>query len=822
MKKQIVENAKRCTISFIIHNLSDSYGQTLFAGVADAARNHNVNLLCFVGRDLNSPRGFESQANLIYHLAKPRDVDGIIISGSTVGNFITQEEWEIFHNNFRSLPLISIAVPLPALPSMVIDNREAMAVLVRHLLKDHNYKRIAYISGPPRNIEEGERYRGYQEVLGASGIPLDPALVVAGDFELPSGYEAIRILLDERKVHFNALVASNDNMALGAIEALNERGIKVPHEVAVVGFDDIPMSATATPPLTTLHQPIYEMGEKSIKIMCDILKGKTSSKEIRFSTDLVIRESCGCLPFATSSEIRIETQKGLHSDKGFQKKELIAKMSKELAVGNLSLGNKDRQILIDALSQNLQDIRSTLFIRTLNEKLQYVIKTGKNVADWQHLITIIWEYAYGKITKKKDLIQLTNLLDKARCLIAEVEHRRLHDIKLRFEEQARIVREISESLVTRFDLKELTQVIHNELMRIEIMTFYLILYEGNRNSPDERLINPPDWSHLSLAYLNGKKFRLGSQGCRFQSHKLVPSRFLPSERYTLIVMPLYFRTEHFGYAVYQNVPSVAGLTYEALRDQISSALKGVRLYHELLQAKEDSEHHAKRLKDSNLELEQFAYVASHDLQEPLRMVSSYAQLLERRFGEKLDTDAKEFLTYMLEGTQRMHTLINDLLAYSRVSTKAKPFEIASLDDIMKKVLLNLKVAVEEKKASIEQDKLPTIMCDPVQFERLLQNLIGNALKYCQQKPAIHVGARQKNNQWVISIKDNGIGIDPKYHEKIFGIFKRLHARNEYSGTGIGLAVCKKIVERHNGRIWVESEEGKGSTFYFTIADRGDS
>jgi signal transduction histidine kinase/streptogramin lyase len=224
------------------------------------------------------------------------------------------------------------------------------------------------------------------------------------------------------------------------------------------------------------------------------------------------------------------------------------------------------------------------------------------------------------------------------------------------------------------------------------------------------------------------------------------------------------------------------------------------------------------LSKSNAELEQFAYVASHDLQEPLRMVNSYMGLLSRRYQDQLDQDAKEFIGFAMDGSKRMQQLISDLLAYSRVSTQGKPFESTDCEEAFKCVAQNLQIAIEESGATVTHDALPTVMADRIQLERLLQNLVGNAIKYCDKGivPAVHVSAEQIDGEWTFSIRDNGIGIDPKHFDRIFGIFQRLHTRDQYSGTGIGLAVCKKIVERHKGRIWVESEEGKGSTFFFTL------
>jgi light-regulated signal transduction histidine kinase (bacteriophytochrome) len=226
---------------------------------------------------------------------------------------------------------------------------------------------------------------------------------------------------------------------------------------------------------------------------------------------------------------------------------------------------------------------------------------------------------------------------------------------------------------------------------------------------------------------------------------------------------------------------------------------------------------ADELQRSNAELEQFAYVASHDLQEPLRMVSSYTQLLAKRYKEQLPAEAQEFMHFTVDGAARMKQLIEDLLAYSRVGTKGKELVPVSLDAPLKRAVTNLRAAIEESGASVSADALPTVDADEVQLAQVFQNLIGNALKFRgQQVPRIHVGAVQEAGEWHISIADNGIGIEPQYFERIFMVFQRLHDKGEYPGTGIGLAIVKKVVERHGGRIWVQSQPGAGTTFHFTM------
>lgn len=238
-------------------------------------------------------------------------------------------------------------------------------------------------------------------------------------------------------------------------------------------------------------------------------------------------------------------------------------------------------------------------------------------------------------------------------------------------------------------------------------------------------------------------------------------------------------------------------------------------------AERDLAERTAELERSNAELQQFAYVASHDLQEPLRTVTSFLQLLQRRYESALDDNAREYIRFAADGASRMHRLITDLLVFSRVTTHGGSFEPVEMDRVLDVVLNNLGAAIQEAGAEISRDPLPEVEGDQIQMVSLLQNLVGNAIKYRAPGtvPRVHVGAVRDGDFWTFSVRDNGIGIDPKYFERVFVIFQRLHARTEYEGTGIGLAVAKKIVERHGGRIWVESVPGEGSTFLFTLPVR---
>ena len=234
-----------------------------------------------------------------------------------------------------------------------------------------------------------------------------------------------------------------------------------------------------------------------------------------------------------------------------------------------------------------------------------------------------------------------------------------------------------------------------------------------------------------------------------------------------------------------------------------------------ISARKDAE---RELKRSNDELQRFAYVASHDLQEPLRTVASYVQLLERRYGDRFDADGREFMAFVVDGARRMQRMVDDLLTLSRVGSHGVELVPVPADEVLDRAIDDLKLALEESGATVTRAPLPVVRGDARQLEQLFANLIGNALKFAgPTAPRIEVGARREGAEWVISVRDHGIGIEPQYFDRIFVIFQRLHGRDEYPGTGIGLAICKKIVERHGGRIWVDSQPGAGSTFHFTLA-----
>ncbi|MBN1780574.1 substrate-binding domain-containing protein [bacterium] len=814
---------KRPAIHLITHNLTDLYGQLLLSGVADSAHDHHADLFCFVGRDLNSPRQYDAQSNIVYQLAAQKKVDGLIYSGGIVSNFTPRKQVESFFRIYPDIPKVSIAVELKNVVSVLIDNVESMKKLLRHLVEDHGCRRIAYITGPGENMEVYQRFKAYCEVLLNHQIPLDPNLVVEGDFEAPSGELAVQTLLDDRKMKFDALVAANDNMAAGALEALIRRGVRVPHDIAVAGFDDFGASAITTPPMTTIRQPIYEMARKAVELLMDQIGGKKiHTQQTLFPTELVIRESCGCFPFSKMSTTRMSV---IHSavvgdirkltQKNFMS-QLLKELRKEFSVPELNR----LDMLIKALVKDLYDASSSEFVRALNSHLQSSIFRAETRLDWQSKITIIQKYLNVLISDRSLLIRISEMMDQARSLISHTAERLSRQEKARLLKEFHLIREASESLMMSFDFDTMTEILEENLAHLGVKGCYLALYEEPVIGEAGHIPSPAPVARLKFA-LNGQiRYRSRGKGFRFRSSELVPGKFRDTGHpAALIVEPLYTRYEHFGFIVFEPSPVISGLTLEALRAQISNALKGASLAGRLSVAQQCIREQAGDVETARQELEQFAYIVSHDLQEPLRMVTSYGGLLERKTASTLDPDARDFLSYMTDGARRMQTLLHGLLQYARITSRASSFETIPLKAAADRAITSLQDRIRDRKGLISVGRLPSVHGDPAQLELIFFNLLDNSLKFSKKKPVIQIAARKRKDAWIIDIRDNGIGIDKMYHEQIFSVFQRLHHRDQYSGTGMGLAVCKKIVERHGGRIWVESAKHKGSLFRFTLPVR---
>ncbi|MBN1994112.1 MAG: substrate-binding domain-containing protein [Anaerolineae bacterium] len=816
----------RPTIGLLTEIGGSSYHNALWAGFADAAPDLDVNLICYVGGTINaSTYGFDAQRNILYHLVGAERVDGLIISG-TIGNFITTEEFRSFINRYDPLPMVGIT-QTPGLPCVVVDNEKGMQDIITHFIEAHGYRRIAFVCGPENNEEAALRYRAYVAALAKHGLPLNPGLVAPGDFTYETGREAIRLLLDERKVEFDAIVAVNDWMAFGVLKALDDRGIRVPNDVALGGFDDTREAAASHPSLTTVRQPIHKLGRAGLEVLLKLLAGEQVPAQTALSTKLIARQSCGCSePVVAHAAVGPLASKGgpLPEVIVARREEILSEMVRE--AGEAAPASPEwAGRLLDAFWEEITSGAAASepgagstppspFLLALDDVLHQAVAVINHMDDWQEVLSVMRRHLLPYLTNVTTLSWVEDLFSQGRVMVGRIAQLNWARQEVRRIQRAAALSYFGGDLIAAVETEQIFDVIGHNLPQLDFLTFYLSFYEGQDR--------PARWSRLMLGYDRRKRVEVGAGGWRFPTRQLIPDELCPPERrYTWVVESLNFRENRFGCLILE-AGSREGEIYGALARQISGALQDSLLLQKHRQAEEILTRQAQELVRSNAELEQFAYVASHDLQEPLRMVKSYLQLLERRYQGRLDQDADEFIAFAVDGAERMRILINDLLEYSRVTTHGKPFAPTACAAVLDQVLANLKIALEESGAVVTYDELPVVLADETQLIRLLQNLIGNAIKFRQaeSRPEIHVRAEHSGGEWTFSVRDNGIGIAPEDFERIFMIFRRLHSREEYAGTGIGLAVCKKIVERHGGRIWVKSGAGQGSTFYFTILDKG--
>ncbi|MBN1780573.1 substrate-binding domain-containing protein [bacterium] len=795
----------RITIGVLTDWIEQRYQAGIYMGIADVAEKKPFNLMTFPIGSLREPYDFISQRNIIAGLVKHAHLDALIVLSGALSNYITYQELVSFIEQYRPIPMVSVGVPIQGIPNILTDNKKGMKDALAHLIEFHDCRRIAFIRGPEGHQEADERFQAYQQALSEHGLSIDPELVMHGDFYWTSGTRAVNELMDTRgkkpSHDFDALIASNDFMALSALKNLQDRNVQVPEDVAVIGFDNIEETSLIIPPLTTVGQPLYEIGEKSARMLLALLDGKELPEETVLPAELIIRQSCGCLSRAVLNIcLNIPENPAPHPEKIMN-----AWFSKLPEYAGIGPEEPPVLQLLENFTNAINEDCDHRFIKNLNNILQRHGQANQRLSEWHDILSHIRAHAIAQNADFPDVsMRIDRLILQAHILVGDWERQVQCNLANYIESHSVTLSQVNAALISTLDLQAMMDVIALELPRLNIRRCYLVLYENPEGG------ELPEWSRCMLAYDERRRFHIEKTGIRFTTCQILPERMLPEKRrFALAVFPLFFQELHLGYILFE-IEKTVPRHYEMLRHQISSALKGALLLQQHLKTE-------KELARSNEELEQFAYIASHDLQEPLRTISSYAQLLNRRLSDRLDEDTELFLNYLTEGARRMHTMIHDLLIYSRVSSHIKAFQPTDLNRLLQHVITDLSAVIGETRTQIQIETMPTVLCDSVLFERLFINLITNAIKYNKKRtPKIRISAVLKDREWTISIRDNGIGIHSEHHNKIFGVFERLHSRSQYEGTGIGLAICKKIVERHGGRIWVESTEGKGSTFHFSI------
>jgi DNA-binding LacI/PurR family transcriptional regulator/GAF domain-containing protein len=565
----------RPTIAFLTHSLSDSYGMHLWEGVIEAARSENFNLICFPGWALNDKRGFNGQANIVYQLMSNKTVDGLVISSGTLSNYIGIEQLQKFCEHYQPLPMASIAVELQSVPSVIIENRKSMFDIVSHLIEDHHLTRIVFVSGNEKSEEAKERYLGFQDALKKH--MLTPAFVTAyADWEDVSGVNAMKLVLDEKKLipgkDFQAVVTGSDNVAIGVLTELQSRGIRVPADIALTGFDGQESTKYLTPRLTTVQQPLHEQAFLATKCVIDQIRGMTVEKRKVLTTELQIRQSCGCAYVEArlaKADNTVRLRNIPQAAPSFSLwRNAVPKMIQ--AKANFPTMEDKEQIehVFNAFSTEIKGEGSGGFLAILHDILRQAALVEEDVLVWQDVISVMRREISPLILDDHGLYRAEDLWQQARVIIGERAQRIEGYRRLVVERRQATLDRITRELLSTSSTSELMDILAKEMSNLEIPECYVSLYENP--------VVPTNRCQLILAYGDGH-VNAEITETYFQSWQLIPPDLLPRNRlYTLIVEPLYFRENQIGLAVFQAGPC-QGTVYETLRGQLSSALWSSRL-----------------------------------------------------------------------------------------------------------------------------------------------------------------------------------------------------------------------------------------------------
>jgi len=849
----------RLTIGMLFENMPNEqqeYLSQVLAGVTAVAQKQDVNLLCFTGGHLYHTfyNQFDTQRNILYELVTEHTLDGLIILG-TISTYVPMPKTIEFYRRYHRLPLVHIGLPVEGFPTVVATETAGLYAAVTHLIRDHHYRRIAFINSPENRPTARPRYQAYAQALTDHGIAVDPALVVPGDWTVRAGAAAVEVLLDQRQVDIQAIVASNDNMALGALEALHARGMHVPYDMALTGFDDTRMAQLTTPSLTTVRQSMFELGAQGLTLLLAKIAGEEIPLEVLLPTELIIRQSCGCLDAMiarATTEVPLEAAQPVEHTSNIAPERIIAAAAALL--GATAEATEWLQDLLAAFMADIEYGATGVFIATLDKTLRQVIHSGGNLSQWQDVISILRRQLHSHSADAPRCARVENLWHQARVFIGEAMRKALAQRQLQVDQQNISVRIFGQVLMTTFEFDTLLRIIAERLPELGIPTCHIALYEDPQ--PYTYPQPAPEWARLVLAYrqstLPPYPVEIDTSERRFRAQMVLPPELWPRDRrFTLIVEPLYFQNDQLGYAVME-MGTAEGPVYEIVREQISSALKTVLLFHEqkraeaeLAQAYAHVEQQVRErtheleqeiserkqaqaiqqtliaeLEAKNAELEHFTYTVSHDLKSPLITIGGFTGFLEQDMLAGDLERAREDMAHINTAVTRMQRLLGELLELSRIGRIMNPPENVAFANIIHEAIEMARGHIEAHGVVVEvSPDLPTVYGDRVRLVEVVQNLLDNACKFMgdQPRPRVEIGTcgADTDGKPILFVHDNGIGIAPQYHDKIFGLFNKLDPQSE--GTGVGLALVKRIVEVHDGRIWVDSSgQGNGTTFYFTL------
>ncbi len=585
-------SGKQPTIGVFASQVGRAWGAQFLAGITAAAEELDVNLVHFIGGALSPIPGEGSKPSFgLYDLAKPGQFDGLLLAAD-VAYGVSEADLKAFRSVFGKIPIVTQSIPIEDATMFIPDNVEGMRSLIRHLIGEHGYKRIAFIHGLPGQIDAEQRFQAYKDELKAHNLHFDEHLVIDGDHTPESGREAVRVLLDERNVRFQALVAANDRMAFGALEALQQRGVRVPDDVAVTGFDDLREAQSFGVPLTTVRQSFYTAGKHALQALLKRINGDTVQKQVITPTQLLIRWSCGCLP-ENVRQAAVALRDVAKTGKLENKREAamrallnsagVTEQDPALAQFRDAFGRAWGAFLMTIDEKTTSDE----FLKTINAMIELLQKQGLAPTVWHSVISMMRRYALGGITSHTVMLRAENLFQQARLLAGELSQRWQAYQRLALEQQESMLQGFSFSMAPAMTLDEIGKAISDHFPNMGIDRWYVMFY-SDVTSP-QSISSPAPESYSLLFQYEGEKFEIPRKQTFIGTGQLVPRGKTPQDhRYTAVVMPLTLARNRFGFMWVEMGPQDWEI-YVRIRNLVSSALLRTMLVSQKEQAQKEVE-----------------------------------------------------------------------------------------------------------------------------------------------------------------------------------------------------------------------------------------